>query len=549
MSCATFFRLRRSSAQPFEARTVKTRNPQSKALRREAGAPNGGLGALWASSQFIGCDRNVSEGSIASALKAHGIEMRAFESTTPCTARLVFFGPGCTDIEEEIRAIAVAGGQRLIVVATSERLLDPQRTWRLVAAGATDVLGWTTSDSAAQIAARLERWSMVDALVSSPLVRDRLIGQSWSWSSVIREVVEVARFTDASVLVTGESGTGKELVARLTHELDPRPDKRSFVVVDCTTVVPTLSGSEFFGHEKGAFTGAVAARDGAFALADKGTLFLDEISELALPLQAELLRVIQEGVYKRVGSDTWRGTQFRLVCATNRDLFEEQRAGRFRHDLYHRIAGWVFRLPSLRERLEDIPALARFFLASSREDGSHLELDPSVFDLMMRREYAGNVRDLRHFVWRMSRRHVGPGPITVGDVAPEDHPGDEPDMPEQDNDFWDSAVRQALGEGMNLKHIGQRAVETAVRIVGADEGWNLQRAAKRLGVTDRALQLRRAAMRSTTTLEIRKLGIDLPPTDPVAALVQPPQQPEARQRSARARRGSYGRNGPNDAVG
>ncbi len=133
-------------------------------------------------------------------------------------------------------------------------------------------------------------------------------------------MVEIARFTDAAVLITGESGTGKERMAQLIHELDPRPKKGRLVVLDCSTVVPSLSGSEFFGHEKGAFTGASAPRSGAFELADGGTLFLDEVGELAVPLQAELLRVIQEGTFKRVGSNTWRRSAFRLVCATNRDL-------------------------------------------------------------------------------------------------------------------------------------------------------------------------------------------------------------------------------------
>src|SRR5678816_4688946 len=139
-------------------------------------------------------------------------------------------------------------------------------------------------------------------------------------------------------LIAGESGTGKELVARLIHALDRREPKGPFVVLDCTTVSPELAGSEFFGHERGAFTTAVTAREGAFAMADGGTLFLDEVGELPLALQAELLRVIQERVYKRVGSNTWKQADFRLVCATNRDLAAEEAKGNFRLDLFHRIA-------------------------------------------------------------------------------------------------------------------------------------------------------------------------------------------------------------------
>src|SRR5262249_51814424 len=149
-----------------------------------------------------------------------------------------------------------------------------------------------------------------------------LIGDSPAWRRLVRRIVEVARFTDAAVLITGETGTGKELVARLVHALDPRTTKRKLVLLDCTTIVPPLSGGAFFGHERGASTGATPTRDGAFALADGGTLFLDEVGELPLALQAELLRVVQEGTYKRVGSNEWRETQFRLVCATNRELLE-----------------------------------------------------------------------------------------------------------------------------------------------------------------------------------------------------------------------------------
>ena len=235
------------------------------------------------------------------------------------------------------------------------RSLTGGSCWRLLQCGAADVLQLGDSPAAdAAIAARLDRWATISRLVGSPLVRDACIGQSPAWSRLLHQIVEVAYFSDSPVLITGESGTGKELVCRLVHALDQRPDKRDLVVLDCTTIAPELSGSEFFGHERGAFTGAVAARDGAFALADGGTLFLDEVGELPPPLQAELLRVIQEHTYKRVGSNTWQTTRFRLVCATNRDLLEEVARGRFRQDLYYRIAGWSRRLPPLRERPEDI---------------------------------------------------------------------------------------------------------------------------------------------------------------------------------------------------
>jgi transcriptional regulator with GAF, ATPase, and Fis domain len=229
----------------------------------------------------------------------------------------------------------------VLAVALEPTALADGASWRLLQAGASDVLAWTGSaDLARAVALRLERWEQVDRVVNSPLVRDHLVGQGPVWLSLMRQIVEVARFTDASLLITGESGTGKELVARLVHTLDLRPDKKDLVVLDCTTVVPELSGSEFFGHERGAFTGAVGTREGAFALADGGTLFLDEVGELPLPLQGQLLRVVQERMYKRVGGNHWHRTEFRLVCATNKDLPREVERDAFRSDFYYRIANW-----------------------------------------------------------------------------------------------------------------------------------------------------------------------------------------------------------------
>ena len=150
------------------------------------------------------------------------------------------------------------------------------------------------------------------------------------------------------------------------------------MILDCSTVVPSLSGSEFFGHERGAFTGAIAPRTGAFELADGGTLFLDEVGELPVPLQAELLRAVQERTFKRVGSNVWRQASFRLLCATNRNLLQEQEEGRFRGDFYYRIAGWTVRLPSLSERTEDILPLFGHFYRQLRPGEPSPVLDRAV---------------------------------------------------------------------------------------------------------------------------------------------------------------------------
>ncbi|HEX9374705.1 MAG TPA: sigma 54-interacting transcriptional regulator [Actinomycetota bacterium] len=431
---------------------------------------------------------------LSGALRAAGLEVDASATSDPAAPGIVFFAESSQRLHEVISDSSRGGMVRVLAVALPGHVLSAGTAWALVQEGASDVIAWDASgDPASDIRARVRRWIQVEELVRSSVVRDHLVGGGRAWTLLLRQIVEVARFTESAVLVSGESGTGKELVARLIHDLDPRPGKGEFVILDCTTVVPTLSGSEFFGHEKGAFTGAVAARDGAFALADGGTLFLDEAGDLPLPLQAELLRVIQEGMYKRVGGNIWRRTKFRLICATNRDLLAEEAAGRFRRDLYYRIAAWSFRLPPLRDRLEDIPMLTRRFLSQVRTDLSDVELDGAVWELLRTREYRGNVRDLRQLVFRIAQRHRGAGPISVGDVPPDERPPVGSTEQSWVDPTFEEAIRRALARGGTLRSISRSAAETAVRIAVAEEQFNLKRAARRLGVTDRALQMRRAS--------------------------------------------------------
>jgi transcriptional regulator with GAF, ATPase, and Fis domain len=448
----------------------------------------------------------TSETRLLAELARQGLECRPLpRSPEPSQGPgLLLFDTFTPELADWIRERSGHGEERLLAVGTREAL-SRGAGWRLLAAGAADVLPWPDLPGAAEtIAARFARWEEVDRLVRSPVVTKNLVGQSLAWRSALRQIVEVARFSASAVLLGGESGTGKELVARLIHTLDAREEKRDLVTLDCTTIVPELSGSEFFGHEKGSFTSAVASRDGAFALADGGTLFLDEVGELPLRLQAELLRVVQEGTYKRVGSNVWQKTRFRLVCATHRDLLGELEEGRFRRDFYYRIAAWTCRLPPLRERREDIPWLVRHFLRE-RFGGEAPEMDPAVLDLLLARDYPGNVRDLRQLVGRIAHRHVGNGPITIGDVPEEERPrGEEHELPQETDDGFEAAVRQALDRGLSLKEIGNVATDAAVRLAIEEEGGNLRRAAERLGVTDRALQMRRAAQRREEAGEVEE---------------------------------------------
>jgi len=399
---------------------------------------------------------------------------------------------------ESLREISSRARGRVLALATSASNLRPGISWRLLQNGASDVLAWDGGNHAVEeVRTRLERWNAIDKLAESSS-RDLLVGNSRPWRALIRRIVEAAHFTSAPILLTGESGTGKELLARLVQMVDgrvgdSRTPKRDLVTVDCSTIVSELSGSELFGHERGAFTGAVNPREGAFALADGGTLFLDEIGELPMALQAQLLRAVQEKTYKRVGGNVWQNSDFRLVCATNRDLAKQVELGQFRLDLYHRIAGWVFRMPPLRERPEDILPLSMHFLRSFEAREWTPEFDAPVADYLLNRSYHGNIRELRLLMQRIAHRHVGPGPVTVGDIPEEDRPVEgvqERRWPDED---LEKTIANAITLGAGLKEISQSAAEAAIRIAIQSENGNLQRAAKKLGVTDRALQMRRAS--------------------------------------------------------
>ena len=439
-------------------------------------------------------EKAPAESRIRSGLADVGVSLEPFEHSNSRHGVICFSEVSeklfrlLRDLRQNTRGLVIA-------LAISPAVVHAGDTWRLLHAGAADVLTWDEGGVAAnQVAARLERWITVDELVDNAVTEQPLIGTSRIWRATVRRIVEAAHFTDGPILLMGESGTGKELLARLIHSMDRnarRGTSCDLVTVDCSTIVTELSGSELFGHEKGAYTGAVSQREGAMSLADRGTLFLDEIGELLLPLQAQLLRAVQEKTYKRVGGNVWQSSDFRLVCATNRDLASLVEHGQFRLDLYHRIAGWVFRIPPLRERREDIMPLAEHFLEIARPDESPFRFDAAVRDYLVNREFAGNIRELRQLMHRIANRHVGDGPITVGDIPDEDRPATE-DLPRNwPGEDLEKVIADAVTRGVALKEISQSTIETAIRIAVQSEHGNLQRAARRLGVTDRALQMRR----------------------------------------------------------
>ena len=244
--------------------------------------------------------------------------------------------------------------------------------------------------------------------IKSEYNHENIIGQSDALNYIFYKVEQIAP-SDTTVLVLGETGTGKELVARAIHGLSPRKD-RALVKVNCATLPANLIESELFGHEKGAFTGAHARQLGRFEVADGATLFLDEIGELPLELQPKLLRVIQDGEFERLGSSGTIKVDVRVIAATNRNLEEEVRKGRFREDLWYRLNIFPITVPPLRERMEDIALLVDFFVDKiSKRLGKSIESIPtSVMNTLQDYHWPGNVRELENVLERAVINSSGP---------------------------------------------------------------------------------------------------------------------------------------------
>src|SRR6266540_1479376 len=246
---------------------------------------------------------------------------------------------------------------------------------------------------------------------------DEIVGESAALRRVLKEVETVAP-TDSTVLIRGETGTGKELIARALHHLSPRRD-RTFVKINCAAIPTGLLESELFGHEKGAFTGAITQKVGRFELAHQGTLFLDEVGDIPPELQPKLLRVLQEQEFERLGSTRTVRVDVRLVAATNRDLAHMAANGQFRNDLYYRLNVFPVVLPPLRERREDIPRLVRHFAQKvARRMGRRIETIPAeAMDALVQYPWPGNIRELEHVIERAVI--LSPGPtlhLNLGDL-------------------------------------------------------------------------------------------------------------------------------------
>jgi formate hydrogenlyase transcriptional activator len=308
---------------------------------------------------------------------------------------------------------------------------------------------------------------------------DEIIGESQALQGVLRQVKAVSA-SDATVLLLGETGTGKELLARLVHESSRRRD-RTFVKLNCAAIPLGLMESELFGHEKGAFTGAIAQKKGRLELADGGTIFLDEVGELPLELQPKLLRALQEREFERLGGTRTISVDVRLIAATNRDLEQMVAEGRFRADLYYRLNVFPVRIPPLRERRDDIPALVRYFTQKhARSLGRAIErISPAVMAALQAGQWPGNIRELENFIERSVILSTGSelrAPLSElrnGDAHPEPAPATT----------MDEAERQTI----------LHALKAARGKVAGPEG-----AAARLGLKRTTLQSRMKKLGLTT---------------------------------------------------
>ena len=316
------------------------------------------------------------------------------------------------------RAIAVALASRGAVAGALVAQFPPEQEVRMAEHRETLCAIATLAVAALDTARQLEQLQVENAQLLERLDVDEsgIVGQSPAMRKLTRMIARVAPL-DTSVLILGESGTGKELVARALQRGSPRASK-PFIAINCAAITETLLESELFGHEKGAFTGAVAQKKGKLELGEGGTIFLDEIGELAPALQAKLLRVLQQREFERVGGTVTHKLDVRLIAATNRDLAAEARRGAFREDLYHRLNVVALRVPPLRERAADIPALARHFLerACARCHRRVTAISAEAEQYLMSYRWPGNVRELENAIERA---------VVLGDsetVLPEDLP-------------------------------------------------------------------------------------------------------------------------------
>ena len=422
-------------------------------------------------------------GQLGEELAADRVTLVAAGDRTPLKA---WVRPGAGSPDVSRTRLVTGTGNQVCAIAAECRAAVSDPVWSPAAAGALQML----ADLMALAIQHAEQQRELAGLRLESQLAGRLpddldaddfediIGDSPALRVALSRVLEVAS-TDASVVLLGETGTGKELFARAVHNRSRRRGQ-PFVRVNCAALPPTLIESELFGHERGAFTGAVSMRQGRFELAHRGTIFLDEIGDLAADIQAKLLRVLQEGEFERVGSSQTRKVDVRVVAATHHDLDAAVREGRFRVDLFYRLNVFPIVLPPLRERVEDIPRLVWFFISRRQRalNRRFTRIPSAVMTALQEHAWPGNVRELENVIERAMIHSTG------DTLVLDDGPGLK---------VWNSP-----NEGSTLQDVERRHIELALRRCG----WRINgsgNAAEVLGLHPNTLRFR-----------MKKLGIRRP---------------------------------------
>jgi DNA-binding NtrC family response regulator len=325
---------------------------------------------------------------------------------------------------------------------------------------------------------RRKMWREVHDLRRAVDARWELLGTTPVMMELRRQIAKVAP-TRSRILITGESGTGKELIARAIHR-NSSVSNGTFVKVNCAAIPPELIESELFGHERGAFTGAVAKKRGLFEVADGGTIFLDEIGDMALPAQAKVLRVLQTGEFTRVGGEKSMRTDCRVVAATNRDLEEMVKTGTFREDLYFRLNVVPIRSPDLKERPDDIPLLVESFIRECCDENGlgYKPVDDPVLERLKQYEWPGNVRELRNVVERLVI--MSDEVIRDKDLPP--YLGGPRSATQRGNSGPINAIDLGRYAGKSLREFREEVESEFIRIRLAEFDWNISRTAQALGI-------------------------------------------------------------------
>ena len=387
---------------------------------------------------------------------------------------------------EVLRAVNAANPDVPVIIITAHGTVDS--AVEAIKAGAFDYVTkpFDQSELSAVIAKAAQAHAVAQRSVRADAkARAAIIGESSQLQDVFKIIDKVAD-TPATVLITGESGTGKELIASALHGASSRRDK-PFIKINCAAIPHTLLESELFGYERGAFTGAVTSKPGRFELADGGTLFLDEIGEIPVEMQVKLLRALQEGEFERVGGIKTTRVDVRLIAATNRDLQAEIDAGRFRKDLYYRLAVVPLVLPALRERRGDIPMLATHFVEKyNRKLNKKIEgLTEDALAVLQAYHWPGNIRELENLIERVLLLADGPS-ITARDLP---EPVRQASAPPPATPAAPSEVPTAEGGLKDIVRMKAAELEKDLITKALDEtGGNVTRAAKLLQISRKSLQ-------------------------------------------------------------